>query len=165
MSTSLSELPVNSAPQHQHDLGAQQNIDIIGMIDNVAREVNSNQGYQDGPNMSASALSYQMDHSQIPPSGPQMHMDEHNMDMNQYAMMPNMEPEPELSLVQKVTNEAKLPLVVMIMFLLLSLPQVNMLVTRFIPRFLAENGEITMTGLAFKAFVFGVIFFSVKFFL
>jgi hypothetical protein len=172
MSTSLSELPVSSGQsmqmqmQTQPDLGAQQNMDIMGMIDNVAREVNSNNGYQNGPNMNASALSYQMDHSQIPPHGPQMHMEEPEMDMNNsYMMMPSSEPEPELTLVQKITQEAKLPLVVMCMFFLLSMPHVNVLITRFIPRFLAENGDMTMLGLGFKAVMFALIFFLVKYFL
>lgn len=172
MSTSLSELPVSSGAsmqmqmQTQPDLSAQQNMDIMGMIDNVAREVNSNNGYQNGPNMNASALSYQMDQSQIPPHGPQMHMQqEPEMEMNQYMMMPPGEPEPELTLVQKITQEAKLPLVVMCMFFLLSTPHVNVLITRFIPRFLAENGEMTMLGLGFKAVMFALIFFIIKYFL
>lgn len=169
MSTSLSELPVNNAPPQQAvpDLGAQQNYDINSMIDSVAQEVNANHGQQDGPNMSASALNYQMDQSQIPQHGPQMTgMEEHEMmDVNPYAMMPTMEPEPELSLVQKVTNEAKLPLVAMVLFMVLSLSQVNVLLTGFVPRFLAENGDINMMGLAFKAVLFGLLFFAAKYFL
>uniref|UniRef100_A0A6C0E8S6 Uncharacterized protein n=1 Tax=viral metagenome TaxID=1070528 RepID=A0A6C0E8S6_9ZZZZ len=167
MSTSLSELPVSSISQHQNqpDISAQQNMDIIGMIDNVAREVNANNNYQDGPNMNASALSYQMDHSQIPQHGPQMRMDDQDGDMGQYVMMQPNEPEPELTFVQKIMGEVKLPLVVLVMFFVLSLPHVNTLITRFIPRFLAENGDMTMMGLGFKAVMFAILFYLAKFFL
>lgn len=167
MSTSLSELPVAQPHQmSQQDLAGQQNYDINSMIDSVANEVNNNHGQQDGPNMSASALSYQMDQSQIPPNGPNYQMDDHEMmGMNPYAMMQNMEHEPELTLTQKLTNEAKLPLVALVLFLMLNLPQINVLLTGFVPKFLAENGEINMMGLVCKAVLFAVLLYLVKYFL
>jgi len=167
MSTSLSELPVAQPQQMSHpDVAAQQNYDINSMIDSVAQEVNANHGQQEGPNMSASALSYQMDQSQIPQHGPNPHMEEHEMmGMNPYAMMPTMEPEPELSLTQKITNEAKLPLVAMALFMMLNLSQINVMLTSFVPRLLAENGEINMMGLFCKAVLFAALLFAAKYFL
>lgn len=167
MSTPLSEL---SMPQEQHpDLNAQQQFDVNQMIDDVSNQLNNQTQDQNGPDMNASAMQYQMDQSQIPQQEfhepQQMSEQEYQMmAQNPYAMMGMPEPEPELSLTEKVVKEVKLPLFVIALVMVLSLPQFNRLLTGFVPKFLAENGEMTMVGLLSKAVLAGVLFFLFKLF-
>ena len=166
MSTSLSDLPL---PPGQPDLSGQQQFDINSMID-AASSQTSQQSQQNEPNISAGAMQYQMDPSQIPFNGPNpnMQMQEEPQYMDEssaYEMMMQQEPMEELTLVQKLTNEIKLPVIIAVIFLLLSLPQFNKVITKFIPRLLSENGDMNMMGLAFKALIAAIVITLVRFIL
>ncbi len=165
MSTSLSDLPL---PPGQSDLSGQQQFDLNTMIDTAASQT-SQQSQQAEPSLSAGAIQYQMDPSQIPFHGPnpnmQMQEEQQYMDgPSPYEMMiQQVEPE-ELTFVQKLTNEIKLPIIIAIIFVILSLPQFNRVVTKFIPRLLSENGDMNMMGLAFKALIAAVVITLIKIF-
>ena len=115
MSTSLSDLPM-PGQQQMSDLSGQQNFDLNNMIDEAAKQVNAGnyQNQQEDPNLSAGAIQYQLDQSQIPQNGPipNIQIQDHQYDEQQPQYMYDMEPEqePELSLVEKITSEVKLPL-------------------------------------------------------
>jgi hypothetical protein len=164
MSTSLSDLPL---PPGQQDMSAQQQFDLNSMIDTAASQT-SQQQQQSEPSLSAGALQYQMDPSQIPFHGPnpniQMQEEQQYMDgPSPYEMMmQQVEPAEELTFVQKLTNEIKLPIIIAIVFILLSLPQFNRVITKFIPRLLSENGDINMMGLALKALIAAIVITLVK---
>jgi hypothetical protein len=108
-----------------------------------------------------------MDTSQIPYNGPNPNIqinEEQYMDPSQYEMM-QQEPEHELTLVQKLTNEIKIPIIVAVLFVILSLPQFNQILTKFVPRFLSETGEMNLMGLAAKAAIIAILVMLVKLFL
>jgi hypothetical protein len=166
MSTSLSDLPLPPGQQN-NDYAAQQQFDLNSMIDVAANQANQQQSEE--PNISAGALQYQMDPSQIPYNGPnpniQINEDQY-MDPDQYEMMQmQQEQEPELTLVQRLTNELKIPIIVAVLFVILSLPQFNQILTRFVPRFLSETGEMNLMGLAAKAAIIAILVMLVKLFL
>lgn len=166
MSTSLSDLPLPPGQQN-NDYAAQQQFDLNSMIDVAANQANQQQSEE--PNISAGALQYQMDPSQIPYNGPnpniQINEDQY-MDPDQYEMMQmQQEQEPELTLVQRLTNEIKIPIIVAVLFVILSLPQFNQILTRFVPRFLSETGEMNLMGLAAKAAIIAILVMLVKLFL
>ena len=163
MSTSLSDLPL--PPNMNQQQGEQQQFDINSMIDAVSNQ--QNQPQQEDSNMSAGALQYQLDNSQIPYNGPNPNLriqeEPYMMEQNPYEMM--QEPEPELSLVDKIRNQMTIPIIVAVLFVVLSLPQFNKLLTRFFPRFLSESGDMNMMGLAVKALIMAVIVLGAKLFL
>jgi len=163
MSTSLSDLPL--PPNMNQQQGEQQQFDINSMIDAVSNQ--QNQPQQEDSNMSAGALQYQLDNSQIPYNGPNPNLriqeEPYMMEQNQYEMM--QEPEPELSLVDKIKNQMTIPIMVAVLFVVLSLPQFNKLLTRFFPRFLSESGDMNMMGLAVKALIMAVLVLGAKLFL
>jgi hypothetical protein len=167
MSTSLSDLPM-PGQQQMPDLSGQQNFDLNNMIDEAAKQVNAGnyQNQQEDPNLSAGAIQYQLDQSQIPQNGPipNIQIQDHQYDEQQPQYMYDMESdqEPELSLVQKITSEVKLPLIVAVLFVILSLPQFNRLLTRFLPKLLAETGELNMMGLLAKGIILAILFFAIK---
>lgn len=163
MSTSLSDLPL--PPNMNQQQGEQQQFDINSMIDAVSNQ--QNQPQQEDSNMSAGALQYQLDNSQIPYNGPNPNLriqeEPYMMEQNPYEMM--QEQEPELSLVDKIRNQMTIPIIVAVLFVVLSLPQFNKLLTRFFPRFLSESGDMNMMGLAVKALIMAVIVLGAKLFL
>jgi hypothetical protein len=170
MSTSLNDLPMpgNQMPQQMQE---QQQFDLNSMIDEASKQQTGG-NFQEDTNLSANALQYQLDSSQIPQHGPnpnmQMNsnMQEHYMQQGMEPMYEyEMEPEKELTLRERLTNEIKLPLIVAILFVVLSLPQFNQVLTRFMPRFLAETGELNMMGLLAKAFIIAILIFGIKFFI
>lgn len=170
MSTPLSDLPLPSG-QNMPDMsgGAQQQFDLNSMIDAAAST--QNQPTQEDPSISAGALQYQMDPSQIPFNGPNPNIqiqEEHMMDQQpmHYDMMQQyMEPEPELTFVQKITNEMKVPIIVAVLFIILSLPQFNKVLTRFVPRLLSETGDLNMMGLVAKSIIIAILVLLVKLFI
>jgi len=166
MSTSLSDLPVPGG-QMQMQMPEQQNFDLNKMIDEAANQVQ--QG--DEPNLSSGALQYQLDKSQIPLNGPtpniQMQDQYQQMSMEQPQYMYEMEPEQEVekTFMEKLTSDVKLPLIVAVLFVILSMPQFNRVLTRFVPRFLSETGELNMIGLAAKGLLIALLVFVAKYFL
>lgn len=172
MSTSLSDLPLPGGGMPDLSGGAQQNFDLNTMIDEAAKQVNAGTYQNDGPSLSAGAMQYQLDASQIPQNGPnpnvqmqqEQFMDDMHMEQPQY-MYDMQEPEQELSLVEKITNQVKFPIIVAVLFVILSLPQFNRMLTKFVPRFLAETGEINMIGLLAKAILLAILLFGVRYFI
>ena len=165
MSTSLSDLPL---PPNMNQQNEQQQFDLSSMIDSVANQQQQNQQQQEEPNMSAGALQYQLDNSQIPYNGPnpnlQIQEEPYMMEQNPYEMMREQQ-EPELSLVDRIKSQLTIPLIVAVLFVLLSLPQFNKLLTKFFPRFLSENGDMNMMGLALKALIIAILVLGAKMFL
>ena len=161
MSTSLSDLPL--PPNMNQQQGEQQQFDINSMIDAVSNQ--QNQPQQEDSNMSAGALQYQLDNSHIPYNGPNPNLriqeEPYMMEHNPYEMMQ----EPELTLVDKIKSQMTIPLIVGVLFVVLSLPQFNKLLTKFFPRFLSESGDMNMMGLGVKALIIVLLVLGAKLFL
>jgi hypothetical protein len=166
MSTSLNDLPLPGG--QQMDMGGQQQFDLNKMID-VAAQASQQPTYQNDSNISAGALQYQLDQSQIPQNGPTPNVQiqepqfEGDMGMEQQYQYEMMEQEPEPTFFEKIMKDMKFAGVIAVLFIALSLPQFNKLLTGFVPRFLAETGEINMMGLSAKAVMLAVLFLSLKF--
>jgi hypothetical protein len=167
MSTSLSDLPLPGG--QQMDMGQQQ-FDINKMID-VAAQAAHQPTYQNDSNISAGALQYQLDQSQIPQNGPTPNVQiqepqyEGDMGMEQQFQYDMMEPEHEPTFFEKIMKDMKFAGAIAVLFIALNLPQFNKLLTGFVPRFLAETGEINMIGLAAKAIILAILFLSLRFLL
>ena len=163
MSTSFSDLPL--PPNMNQQQGEQQQFDLSSMIDAVPTLQNPQ---QEDSNMSAGALQYQLDNSQIPYNGPNPNLriqeEPYMMEQNPYEMMMEQR-EPELSFVDKIKNQMTIPIIVGVLFVILSLPQFNKLLTKFFPRFLCENGDMNMMGLAVKALIITLLVLGAKMFL
>ena len=63
----------------------------------------------------------------------------------------------ELSLLEKMEKNTPLTLVVVISFIILSLPKLNSLIVRFIPK-LSSDGTISFLGILIKSIIMGVIY-------
>lgn len=159
-STNLEALNPNFPPQQmQHEPQAQQdsNVNINQMAEDIHQQLAmENQGGQHDVN--SGYQDYQMDPSQVPEpmyDYGQMHQ----------QMAPYGEEEPEMSLTDKAVSYSKLPALVVGLFVVMSSPQFNRLLTSFFPRFLTDSGRLTYSGIFAKAFVAGLLVFLVNFFL
>ncbi len=169
MSTSLNDLPLPGGQQMPPQMDAgQQQFDLNKMID-VAAQASQQPNYQNDSNISAGALQYQLDQSQIPQNGPTPNIPmqepsyEGEMGMEHQYPYDMMESEPEPSFFEKIMKDMKFAGIIAVLFVALSLPQFNKLLTGFVPRFLAETGEINMMGLAAKAVILAILFLSLRF--
>ncbi len=65
---------------------------------------------------------------------------------------------PTKNLYGRILDEAKLPVLIAILFFVFSLPPIRVLVAHYIPSFLRPTGDLTMVGLAAMAGVVGGMF-------
>lgn len=66
--------------------------------------------------------------------------------------------EPKKNWYARILQEVKTPLVVALLFFILSLPAVNLLVAHYIPSLILPTGSLTMLGLGAKALLAGATF-------
>jgi len=88
------------------------------------------------------------------------------MQQQQPVMMEQNIEEPKLSFVQKIMNNvldnSKEASVVSAITLFLSLPAVNAILLKYIPRMMSSDGQISTSGIIIKALLAGVVFFLVR---
>lgn len=65
--------------------------------------------------------------------------------------------EKELTLLKKLEQRAPVMVVIIISFIILSLPKLNSLIVRLIPR-LSSEGDISFVGIIIKAIIMGAIY-------
>lgn len=155
--------PIQQPQQQQQMPPPQDNVNML--VDSVMNQAEREQDYhQNDSNINGEFLNHQLDHSQIPfeQDFPQQYQQQYHNPAH-YQMMQQEQPEPP-TLVERLTNDGKLASLLMVLFVVLSLPQFNQLLTKFFPRFLSETGGLTMTGLVVKAVLAGLVFMLVKFF-
>ena len=58
---------------------------------------------------------------------------------------------PSKNIYSRVLDEAKVPFVVALLFVLFSLPPVRILMAHYVPKFIKQTGEFNMMGLVFVA--------------
>jgi hypothetical protein len=66
------------------------------------------------------------------------------------------------NLYARVLDEVKTPLVVALIFFVLSLPAVNVLVAHYLPSLILPTGAMNMLGLASKALLAGVLYWVLQ---
>ena len=70
----------------------------------------------------------------------------------------------EESLLEKLEKRASVTVIIMISFIILSLPKLNSLIVRFIPK-LSSEGDISFLGILIKSLIIGVIYLVSSIFL
>lgn len=68
----------------------------------------------------------------------------------------------EAGMIRMAIEEAKKPLVVTGVTLAMSLPFVNSLLAKYVPRFVTKTGSISMIGLFIRALLIGLVFYFVN---
>ena len=71
----------------------------------------------------------------------------------------DMDDDSDASMTQKIVTKVKPILVVFIIFILLSLHQVNRLLFSFFPKLLHENGQLTLYAIILRATIASLLFF------
>ena len=186
MSTPISQLPINQSgqsgsnvnmsiqpntggspqqmPQMQPIMQPPMNQDNQ-LVDDILREM-EDPSCQDS-NIDAESLNYTMDSSQIPPE--QMPMNNlpqvskeggylGGLNMSQYV------DQNALNFKQRILNYLKQPIIVFVICVVLTIPQFNRLLARFIPRLLHESGHFNMYGILFKGLLGALAFFVANYF-
>lgn len=70
--------------------------------------------------------------------------------------------EPKKNLYARIWDELKTPLVVTLLFFVLSLPAVNVLVAHYLPSFILPTGALNMLGLVVKSLAAGALFWVLQ---
>jgi len=151
-----SDEPMSTLINHpQNEQRQPDNINML--VDGVINQA------ENDSNINGEFLNHQLDHSQIPfeQEFPQEYQQQYNP--QHFQMMNQYEQSPPPSIVERLTYDGKLSMVVIVLFMLLSLPQFNQLLTRFFPRFLSDAGGLSMSGLFVKAVLCGLVFMLLKF--
>lgn len=69
---------------------------------------------------------------------------------------------PKKNMYARILDEAKTPLIVALLFFVISLPAVNVLVAHYLPSLILPTGALNMVGLAGKALLAGVLFWVLQ---
>ncbi len=69
---------------------------------------------------------------------------------------------PRRSMRQRLTEEIKLPILVALLVFVFSLPVVNILFARYLPRMVLPTGQLTTIGLVLKALAAGSVFWLMQ---
>jgi hypothetical protein len=77
---------------------------------------------------------------------------------SQGEMGDNEYEEPKKNWYARILQEIKTPLIVALLFFVLSLPAVNLLVAHYVPTLILPTGSLTMIGLGAKALLAGATF-------
>lgn len=67
------------------------------------------------------------------------------------------------NMMTNIINKAKAPVIIFVLFMFLSLPQLNRLLIKILPK-LSTNGTINMLGNVLKGFVLATFYFIISFF-
>jgi len=59
----------------------------------------------------------------------------------------------------------KIAVIVTILFIMFNLKIVNTMIVKYISKLSTENGELSIIGLIVKAIIFGIILFSINYFI
>ena len=69
---------------------------------------------------------------------------------------------PELSLVDKIINEVREPLIVIMCFIIFNLPMLDNIGSKYVKKAYNELGRPNIIGLMVKALLVGIIFYLIK---
>ena len=76
----------------------------------------------------------------------------------------NLSPDVD-DIMNKIIKNLKIPLLVCILFILLTLPQVNKLFVKFLPRLSNTTGQVNLLGNLIKGLILSLIVFGSSFFI
>ena len=152
--------PINSIPIDNTNTESQQT-PLVQNILNEIQESENNTGGGLGNDYSAQEAYSNAQQNQYERQTENVFTPEANQNM--YNMgTPQFDTED--SLFTKILNQLKSPVIVLVLFTLLSLPIFDKYLGMLVPRFYVNNQNITMFGVLFKAMIMSVLyFFSKKF--
>ena len=157
------QLTVNPPQNHMNHMQPPQDNQLV---DDILREMEDPNG-QDS-NINSESLNYTMDQSQIPPE--QVPMEElqqlgsgsggyNSLNMSQYVNEKS-----DLTFKQRILEYVRQPAIVFAICVILTIPQFNRILARFIPRLLHESGHFNMYGILFKGLLGAMFFFVANYF-
>ena len=155
------QLTVNPPQNHMNPMQTPQDNQLV---DDILREMEDPNG-QDS-NINSESLNYTMDQSQIPPE--QVPMEElpqvggggyDSLNMSQYV-----DDKSNLTFKQRILEYVRQPAIVFAICVILTVPQFNRILARFIPRLLHESGHFNMYGILFKGLLGAIFFFAANYF-
>lgn len=168
-----SNLMEQPQPQQQ-DMMPQQNMAQTqsNLVDTLLNELEEQPEYQQ--DMNIAQTQYAMDNVNVPPSKVNtQHLQPettHSMSINNSNVEKasansyefngfTMEGKPK-SLVDRLIEEGKPVLIVFVLFLILSLHQVNRIIFSFFPKLLLENGQLSLYAILLKALLAAIIYYG-----
>lgn len=191
MSTSINDLPQSGDPANDEDIN--ENMMVNSILKEIENDEDINNENEDSINyvMDSSQVPPKID-NQIPT--PDMirnaaedifrnpTIDEQSINeeinirpINEGIVEPPVE-EPKINIKTKdlvnnvdnimtnLINNVKGPVIVFVLYMVLSLPQLNKLVIKILPK-LSTNGSINMLGNLLKAFILSTVYFISSFFI
>jgi hypothetical protein len=167
----------------QQQMEQQQNGD--NLVNSILNDMDDPIDQTNGGDMNSDAYNYLMDESQVPPEMQNVQFSDENEILEyQTDEPPNMinskreDSTPVCSrmgilsklvlpdtIVGKLLNHLKNPVLVFGLLFLLSLPQVNRMIFNAVPTMLLESGQVSLTGVLLKAVIGTVLFVILSYFL
>ncbi len=80
----------------------------------------------------------------------------------QYQAQPARPATKPLSLTQKILNESKDPLIVLLLYAVFGLPILDQMLVKYIPRVMTTAGNVGFIGVIFKGILLTIAFYLVK---
>ena len=138
------------------------------LVDSILNDLGQGQGQGQGPQMSPEQQQAMQQQAMLAQQQQQLQqqqaMQQQAMQQQQGgpAMQPQMSGPPvSASIMEEIQSEAKSIIVIMTLFILLNLDQVNDLFKK-IALFVSENGSLNMQSVFVKALLVGALYFIIK---
>ena len=139
------------------------------LVDSILNDLGQGQGQGQGPQMSPEQQQAMQQQAMLAQQQQQLQqqqaMQQQAMQQQQQggpAMQPQMSGSPvSASIMEEIQTEAKSIIVIMTLFILLNLDQVNDLFKK-IALFVSENGSLNMQSVFVKALLLGSLYFVIK---
>lgn len=148
----LQEIESNENKNNQQNISQQQ----YNLDPNVQQSSFAPQSQDDSMRMQQEMMMQQQQQQQQMMQ--QMQMEQENNEMGMQMSMNEKKPK---SFVEKITSQLKAPIIVAVIFLLLSVAPTKQLLQK-IPKALGETGNVTFVGSTVLALLAGIIFFAIN---
>ena len=173
--------PPQQMPQQQQQMPQPDNGNMMAesqLVEDILKEMGESPGGEHQSNINSQAFQYAMDSSQVPPTkySPSSNMQYPGEGMEYTNKMMTETASNGLlgsiginlngaSLKDKIMNNLKYPVLVLIICFLISLPEFNRFLFGFFPRLLLESGQVSVGGVILKAVVGMIIYICIVMFI
>ena len=140
--------------------------DNSNIVDDILKDM-SEPDMMPNSNINTEIFNRGMDQSQIPPEKQVYNPIEMNVapqvafvdNSNQSLLVKSLNLDKDSSIVN-VINTIRIPMILLVIIILLSLPYFNRIIFGFVPYLLLESGQVSMYGVLFKGFI-GLVMYLV----
>ena len=131
------------------------------MIEEATKDIfeQANQEVMDALNNSENSLN-----ESVEDNTPIFNNEEINIDKKEEKNKINLSPDVD-DIMNKIIKNIKIPILVCILFILLTLPQVNKLFVKFLPKLSNSAGQVNLLGNLIKGLILSLIVFGSSFFI